>query len=315
MNYKKFVLLVAIIGISGLWFFTARPHADPFFGKKIDELLALMPKKDREYLDFFFQTLVRKYCLGYVLIGEKPVSLGVITTKMNPFICLWETEKITSEFQPTTFQKFCWYFQQAVSSERRKLKKAYNVWEKYKKYFPISHFTFSYEKKNHCGADYLTIIVLNNEKFAQVINERKSDFESILGREVIGETMLEEVKSKKLFSDIFENHDGLIGIVLGYGRNNSLLFYQKYRLFSGEERQKFCEKNHLSLGNEELGFAWTEDEFMALSQKFDLPMFRADPLSTETQNLRKKYLEAKKLLEEQYRGKDFLETTLKLLTS
>lgn len=60
---------------------------------------------------------------------------------------------------------------------------------------------------------------------------------------------------------------------------------------------------------------WTFEELKNPSQSIHLPGFRAAFNSAETQSLRKRYFQARNTLTEYYKGKNFLEATLRLLTS
>ncbi len=291
-----------------LFFFQKQSELpDSYIGKDVSIILAAMPKSDREKLEYFFLELIALGGFGYVLLGEKPMALDVASEKIHPFAGLSG-------------------FKHAIIPRRTKSASGFKTWEKYKKFFPTSRFIFLYEKDSR---DNLLIILINKNAFIQKIQQHANDFKRILQREVRPEELLKEGISRPLLSDILMNHDTLIGILLGYGRDNAYLFHQKSQLSSDEEIEDFCEKF-------QFGSVWTDEEFEELRKKFDsvgwissyitgshmrnldlmtLPGFGGVFACPETQHWRKHYLETKKAIIEFYEDKDFLETTLRLLTS
>jgi len=165
--------------------------------------------------------------------------------------------------------------------------------------------------------DRLTVAIVNKKAFIQMVQQYHQDFQIILNRKIYGEDLLAEGKSTSFLSHVLMNHDGLIGILLGYGRDNALWYHQKYRLHSAQERAEFCEKFDLGFRlTDELGSVWSDEEYAKFREEWPyLPSFRADPTSLEAKHLRKQYLETREVIRQYYAGKDFLEATLKLLTS
>lgn len=264
-----------------------------------------MPNSDKERLEYFFRESIGWGCFGYALLGQKPMALDIV--------------------EKTSFASFS-TFKHAISPRRIKYMKGFETWKKYEKFFPMSRFTFLYEKDER---DNVLILLINKKSFIQKVRQHAQDFKTILKRETNGETLLEEGARKPLLSSVFMNHEALIGIMLGYGKDNAYFFHQRSQLGSDKEKIEFCEKFQLDS-------AWTDEEFEEFRKKFAsvgwissyitgshlndleliaLPGFLAVFASPETQDLRREYLETKKAIIEYYKDKDFLETTLKLLTS
>ncbi|MCB1107825.1 MAG: hypothetical protein KDK76_07000 [Chlamydiia bacterium] len=118
---------------------------------------------------------------------------------------------------------------------------------------------------------------------------------------------------RPLFKMGLKGHEGLIGTLLGYGRGNAWLFYERSQ----------GKKVHLSS-------AWKQSlenytvigmikNYLSSERRNDLsahllyPSFVADLDSEETQALKKEYQESRQRILDHYQGKDFLETTLSLL--
>ena len=110
-------------------------------------------------------------------------------------------------------------------------------------------------------------------------------------------------------NEVLEGHQGLIGIVLGYGRDNSWQFHEacKNRTIVdwvwGEEDSYFVEESM------ELDIPLT-DYYLS---HYSCPSFAGDPNSAESLALKAEYILTKQKVVEYYKGKDFLEATLSLL--
>lgn len=298
------VLFLLLFGFFSLKKNTDLPNSCA--GESILKILKAMPDSDRNSLSYFFRELIIWGNFGYVLFGEKPMALDVIESNINPFADL------------TQFKLY-------ISPRRIKFINGFKTWKKYEKFFPTSRFVFLYDKDNRNNDQ---IVLINKAAFIQQIENHIKDFEMVLNQNVSGEKLLNESLHKPLISQVLKNHDGLIGIMLGYGRNNSFLFHQKSQLSSEEDMINFCEKHQLKS-------AWTDEEFEDYRKKFEsvswissyitgshlanieliaLPGFGAVFNSSETQLLRQKYLNTRQFIINHYKNKDFLEVTLKALT-
>ncbi|MDP1608733.1 MAG: hypothetical protein Q8L98_05420 [Chlamydiales bacterium] len=310
-----------VVSLSLILFFAAwlspsakQPSLPPsFVGEDISAILAAMPKADKDALNYFFQELIQNDCFGYVLLGEKPLALSTISLTVNPFACLWESLP-DKEYVPLLHERFLVYLQEVFSPSRIKLKKGYEIWRKYEKPFKSQKFSFLYEISETAVHKNVHIYLVNKKNFIKTANENKKDFEFVLNKKISECDLLREAKKRPLF-EILQRHHGLFGILLGYGRNNALSF-QKMSLLSSEEQvSRFCEK---------IGFYnfWTEEEtkefchrMHASADWIPLPNFRAISTSKETQLLRRSYLKSREDILNCYRDRDFLKTTLELLTA
>jgi hypothetical protein len=309
-----------------IFFFQNQPNlSDSFIGKDISIILEAMPERDREKLEYFFQRLILDEDFGYVLLGEKPMAHETLWTKVNPLACLFGEKgpAANDDFIPTLYERFCFYFHEAISSGRIKYNKSYETWVKYRKFFPMSRFCLFYENAQASIFDQSTITIINKKTFIKKIQQYNIDFQIVLNREVYGEELLAEGLSKSFLSEVLMHHDGLIGTLLGYGRDHAFWYHQRYCLHSNQEKAEFCEKFYLGFKlTDEIGESWTDEEYAKFREEKNAsivwtfpPCFRADPSSVETQNLRRQYLETREAIADYYSGKDFLEATLRLLTS
>jgi hypothetical protein len=122
-------------------------------------------------------------------------------------------------------------------------------------------------------------------------------------------TRLREGRGQVGLLDVLKKHEGLIGTLLGYGRENAWLFH----------RRDLGESIHLSRFVDLQGKAASWLGFFGKQQidvsekNLFLPTFIVDANSEETKQLKKNYLAIRKKILNVYSGKDFLVTTLALL--
>ena len=142
------------------------------------------------------------------------------------------------------------------------------------------------------------------------------DFKKSLSINITPQEILEScLKGNIIFEDVLNYHDGLLGILLGYGRHNAQLFFRKIQIEGIRELQKFSlTKNSLQPSE---GFRTLDDEYNDLSARlsfFDegeildlnplfmtLPGFMADHNSIETQQLKIKYRKQYKKIINKYK--------------
>ena len=68
-------------------------------------------------------------------------------------------------------------------------------------------------------------ILIHKKKFLEVCNENKDLFQLILGRNFSSKKLLEEIEtSERPLFEIIKNNETILGILLGFGRKNALLF-------------------------------------------------------------------------------------------
>jgi hypothetical protein len=259
-------------------------------GKNSAAILKMMPGRDRERLEYFFRESIGWDALGYVLFGNKPMSFGGYSQKIDPFNSLSS-------------------FYYAISPRRIQSKNGFETWKKYEKLFPMSGFAVLYEET----PSDVTFLFINRRNFIQAVERHVESFRRILNREVTGEELLNEGTCKPLLSEVLANHDELIGILLGFGQENAHLYHLRSQLSSEKEENDFCERFHF-------GYPW-EKEDEEFEKKFDsigwisahitgahlknldlitLPGFCAIIDHPETLHLKQHYLETKEKIIDYY---------------
>lgn len=285
---KKYFVSALFLLIFGWQYSQMRETSLQFLDREGTVHTFTLPAKDKKRLFDLMQELFAHDNFAYTLLGSKPLSWATYRQSW-PFVD-WGT------------------FRDSLNKYHRVLRSGWKTWEKYRHLFPAENFWADHSKSD---PEWISILLVNEEQFNTVVINNKKDFQDVLRREMVdGFQMLKEAKNRSLMNDILEGHQALLGIVLGYGRDNSWKFL------------KGCEKR------EPIGWVWDEKGYptctsMQLSPEISLtewyltlyscPSFAGDPNSEESLALKKDYLLTKQKVLNYYKGKDFLEATLSLL--
>ncbi len=254
-----------------------------------------IPPNEQWVLEYFFRQLLLRDGGAYVLNGTKPAALG--------------------DFGPPSLREvpfFGWRFFRTNSL----LKKGCETWKKYQHLFPHGNYTIlclEDQKSNGCH-----IALINNKQFICIIEENIEDFRAVLGSKMSASSLLEGLaKKEQTLYQLLQDHSGLLGIILGYGKHNASLFYQRALIENQINTCQFAPKK----------FDLIEAKFNALNVKLQpvnqtkpskllfalSPAFIFDPHHPETQKLLTQYTRQKKEFTTAYGRGNFLETTLRNL--
>ncbi|MBY0529052.1 MAG: hypothetical protein K2P51_02565 [Rhabdochlamydiaceae bacterium] len=200
----------------------------------------------------------------------------------------------------------------------KKIKKGWEVWEKNHHKFHLENYALI-KCKNFVDNNFSAVVLINKKAVLQTIDTNLNDFKSILGEHVTAKWLLEEIlNSKDVFGGVLKNHQGLIGTLLGYGRNNAWTFQLR------EEAQQ-AKKDPIRIVHS----AAAQKRWQALNKRLklfthgqrfnslfmNLPGFVADLDSVETQILKRKYEQDYQNILHRYKEGEFLEITLRQLIS
>lgn len=247
----------------------------------------ILPVKDKKKLAGLMQKLFAEDSFAYTILGSKPVSWA---TYLNPLpLSDWTR------------------FYDSFSEHNRTARSGWKTWEKYQHLFPSAPL---WVERPKCHPGWISILIINKEQFNIVVNKYKRDFQEVLCREIVdGFQLINESKTRSLMNEVLEGHQGLIGIVLGYGRDNSWQFLEgcKNRTPIGwvwrEEDSYFIDKSI------ESDISLT-DYYLS---RYSCPSFAGNPNSEESLALKTEYILTKQKVVDYYKNKDFLEATLSLL--
>lgn len=286
---KKFFFLIALCLPFLIWQYSQiRTTSLKFLDQHGTEHVLSLSVKDKKRLFSFMQMLFTQDSFAYTLLGSKPVS--------------W-----ASYHNPFPFSDWTW-FCDSLKKYSCTMRSGWKTWKKYRHLFPSANF-WAEAPKCHPGS--ISILIVNEERFNNVVNNNKKDFQDVLHRNIAdGLQLLREAKNRSLMNEVLEGHQALLGIVLGYGRDNSWEFLRR-----SEKREFFKwvwdEKNEEKPGEIVIGLGGiTIEECLELDS---LPSFAGDPHSEESMALKKDYLQTQQRIINYYKDKDFLEATLSLL--
>lgn len=277
----------------------------PREGKSVAEVLAAIPKKDRQRLEYFFREAIVMDGLGYVLFGDKPMAFGGYEKAPFPFAGMSALKS-------------------ALSPRRIQSRNGVEAWRKYEKFFSTPRFVFLYEDTpRDC-----TVYLVEKSAFVRAVEQHADIFKDVLRREVTGEELLAEAQNRPLATDVLKNNHELLGILLGYGKTSARLFQQRTLLVDEHERASFDAKFHLGdLWAEEnkriekifdnIGWinAWITGGHLKNIELLAYPDFLAVKDHPETLALQKHYAQIREIIRKRYASCDFLEVTLQTLTS
>jgi hypothetical protein len=237
-----------------------------------------LPYRDKKRLEAFF----RHYCLfeqwAYTLVGVKPATFSLFHTKTSTFL-----------------------------SPRKQRLLGWETWLKYQHYFKNSRFSIFTDQQ--CS-DQMFLFIIDRKQLNHVLSKYSEDFRSVLHEESFeANQLIERAAHKSFLKEVLHDHHGLIGTLLGYGRENAWKFHErelgKEIILTPLWDEEFL-TNILAHWNEKpCCIPWDESHLF-------YPLFAADPTSDESIALRQQYLQAREHILEYYQGKDFVEATLSL---
>ncbi len=159
-----------------------------------------LSKDETIILEQFFDILVRLSEGGYVLFGKKPICINGFRT-VDSFSIANDTHK-----------------------ESVYLREGAAIWKK------ISDGNFSnflihvYDNCDSLVDNCIHILFINKQLFYQTVEKNLSLFQYVLGPDLTPESLLEKLtNSHETFHNVLKNDKVLIGILLGFGTQNSLL--------------------------------------------------------------------------------------------
>ncbi len=163
-------------------------------------------QRDYEVLDHFFRMGILEEGYGYVLEGEKPISVRNFYSLDN--LPLARDQKITErEFLNTLL-----------------VREAIPIWKKLcssQKNFALKAVSLNDRETEALGWE---IQFIHIPKLQEVIDKNIDLFRYVLGPTLKSEQLVHKIAySEELLSDILHDDSVLIGIVLGFGSYNSLL--------------------------------------------------------------------------------------------
>lgn len=251
-----------------------------------------MPAEDRLALDSFFRLLVFRSTFGYVLYGDKPMSMVSYVGSYS-----------------SRFRDYGGVRYSHLSVANSILRDGWRVWKKYCHLFPAKNYYI--HEFNRENSKFVSLLIINKTAFGNAIANHRSELIQRFGSQINAEKIFEQcLSSESLYGADLEDDHYLLGILFGYGRHNAQLFQKR------EELEKLSGQRPLGLGTFEeiekinLTLRPFAEESSSRLLLMALPSFTADPAHAETIALKKKYKMQRKRIGERYQSGNFLELTL-----
>lgn len=281
---------------------------------EIRAFLKSLSSEQQSTLYNFFRMILKDSTCGYVLFGDKPLSIEgwpIVETKILEL--------------PGIDQDLC------VQTKWLDFWSDLNLATQNKEYLFLN-FDVDY--------GYHHLVCINRKAFLNTVNENLVLFRYVLGPTIKAEELLNElIQSKEKFYDVLKNDNVLLGILLGYGQQNALLVSRKELLnnsFAKDHREDFpfiakkirfnqTKFPKLQSTKPSLGYTSLSEETSALKKLIvtstslspfkycKIPHFGCEPSSITTNELLEKYKENRKKIVTLLKCNNILEETLKKL--
>lgn len=253
------------------------------YGINIQECLKFISKKDQLILEEFFSYMISYEYFGYVLFGEKPMAAGGFDTHFT-------LENILSE----------------EAAKQCRLRIGWQTWEKYASLFVSEKFILRLSK-NPVSPSFYWVVLINKDSCLKCIESNLEIFKSVLGNSISPRWILDKLATKEdIFGEVLNKHEGLLGILFGYGVHNAMTFQQQNKMSKATKRIYSNGKKSTMLATKLSPF----NRFNRDLIRIDLPRFAEDPNHPDSFRLRTLYESNWKQLAQIYSGKNFLELTI-----
>lgn len=172
-----------------------------------------LSKKETVYLESFFKDLVCFEGLGYTLFFDKPICLSGYF-KREP-----KGNIVKGGYNPLF--KLGWY-----------------TWKKNEHLFPHPNFIIfsekieteelkNYEKQSRQKIELYSIFIINKKNLLFALEKNRDLFQKELGANFSSFELVQKIESERSLLKSINFNEGLLGILLGYGRESSLLYQER----------------------------------------------------------------------------------------
>ena len=245
-------------------------------------LLKLHPK-ERFYLECFFKELVFEDGFAYTLFFDNHICFSGYLN------------------QPSKLIK---------APNSLNFAKGWRFWKKYENLFPHPNFIFIEEPlKNNELAEFESrtgekiqmhaIYIINKKELKKLLIQHVDLFNKELGPSFHLEEFMQQIASGSSLSGAIHHHEGLLGLLLGYGRESAIAYDQ-------HQKNGFKESTRLKPLSLQPTYCHTNKGRCQVQSI----QFVGDPDSKEVQEILEKNRRQKVMLSDIYAKGDFLEITL-----
>lgn len=250
--------------------------------------------EDREILNTFFGALISSEYFGYVLCGSKPV--GLLSLSLNPQFPIRRLNQLFTYMRIKSILMNGWC-----------------VWEKYQSKIYNSNFILLRNNDNN-------LFYVNKKTVLDVVGRNIDKFKEKICKDVTPEEILNMICSSKFSQQDFKSQC-LLGILLGYGTENSMAYEYRTNLENqlqnpllGNESQKLIAEA-LNKLNRKLDCFPNEpyeyQENINITWPLGFVITKTKKSRSENVELFKKYRADREIIAEAYKNRNFLDTTLR----
>jgi len=265
-------------------------------------------------METLLQNMIFEDNFGYTLFGNKPVSLTAY-----PLNYFFDSIGFFDFFDPSIFKR----------SPIFPILEAWSILEKNVLCHLKGNYVILKQIDNPISQHVLWIIMINKSRFLETVSEHLDLFCELIGKKITPKELLDEVilNQRSLWNIL--NNEALYGILLGYGKENSLAFKRRSDL--GEVFDPYSREPHPPIPfypKPSKGFQSAEEEFLYFEKQhcsFDIQQSPLSPLvppafmtmknDEKTKELTKEYKETFKQIVAIYAKGDFLSITLDRLNA
>ena len=161
-------------------------------------------------------TLFKNDCFGHTLLGGKPISFWYNYVPIVPWAGRSNDQEMAALQQADVYE-------------------GWRTWEQYFGNRDFSKYIFKkFESDNQivCGLmpKGFCIVLINKQAFLERVRDHEGDFRDVLRESFSTPEALLKACETQSFLDVLQNHKGLIGTLLGYGRDNSWVYYRRSQI-------------------------------------------------------------------------------------
>jgi len=288
-------LKILVCGISAVVFLACSAQR----GKPPNSVLAKLTLEERYLLEAFLLRCLWNAPAAYVVFGDKPAA--IIGWRRTPGHSLL-----------------------AFSAKSSIYIEGYRVWKKCRGSLPLSK-KYLVLCKERVGGGEVSVTFINKKALFKAVREHIDAVREVLGPAMTAEKLLKRIEENHgLTLAPLARHQGLLGLLLGYGKRNSWLWQRRRDLERASERFSLRPKKALpSLSKEAM------EEIASIKSRLQLfgneapsplrllglPVFAADLDDPESQELLDRYKKQRREIVQTYREGNFLEATIRQLCS
>lgn len=281
-----------------------------FSDAKASPILDQVSQADRDSFKLLFDYLFKSHePFAYTLFGDKPMSFSFVASSQT-------TAQSTLDF--IRIDEYALLLLKENDLPDEFYMQSWDKWEKNMGSLKLKNFLFLKRQLK----DLPAIFLINKEAFHKVVNDHLKLFKNLLGKEIDSEKILNEIEQEG--SDVYkilQQHDSLLGILLGFGKHNSILFEKRENLEKKLNHLNFIQsyQEMITIKNQ-VDKLWDTLKFRNDYYTSDLAMrnaiaFVADRDHPESKTLEAKYNEQSIKISEIYSKEDWFEQTVLQLIS